>query len=264
MKTTTLLASLLSVALLHAQEKPADPFVKSQAGAVAAAAVAQRPKNISICFETFSLPLDMAARLQRERPGDAEFYKQLLAGLEKGTVRQESLMLLRAKSGQKATAESISERIYPTEYDSAQIPGSVRGGISKEQSDATESGKAGEAAAASSPANPVSPLTPKSFETRNTGATLEIEPTLSEDNQIVDLRMVPEIVTLVGQDSFGEGASRIVMPNFESQRINSSFTVRVNEPFLMGTMSRPPASAVDKDSATRVWFAFVTASISMP
>ncbi len=261
MKYKTLLAPLLTVALLHAQVKPADPFVKTQADDAAAAAEAQRPKNISICLEMFSLPLDMAARLERERPGDAEFYKQLVAGGEKGTVRLESLLILRAKSGQKGTTESISERIYPTEYEPAQIPNSV-GANSGEQAAAAEPGKAGRMADGPSNGTLAVPATPKSFDTRNSGATLEIEPTLSEDSQIVDLRMIPEIVTLVGRDTYGEGISVTEMPNFESQRISSQYTVMVNQPFLIGTISRPPVSEVDKDSASRVWFAFVTASLA--
>lgn len=264
MKYSILLTSLLTASLLQAQEKPADPFVKSQAGGPAAAAETQASPNISICVEMFSLPLDMAAKLQRERPGDAAFYKQLVASGEEGTVRLEALLMLRAKSNQKATTESISERIYPAEYEPARMPNSVQATISGDQATAAESENAGKVADVGSLKNLVAPATPKAFDTRNTGATLEIEPILDKSGRYVDLRMVPEIVTMVGRDRYGEGVSLTEMPNFESQRTNSSYTLALNQPFLIGTLSRPPVSEVDKDSANRVWFAFVTATLAKP
>lgn len=219
-----------------------------------------QPPNVSICYEAFSLPLAMAAKLQRQQLGDSELYKQLVATVEKETVRQELLVMVRGKSGQKSTTEGISEEIYPTEYQPAPLPESVG---SEPPSPTTDSSKP--AVPSKLPASRPErfPATPTAFDTRNVGTTLEIEPTLGE-GLIVDLRIVPETVTFVGRESWGQGLSLAEMPVFEAQRINTAITSQLNQPFLLGTISRPPVSKVDKDSANRVWFAFVTATMAKP
>jgi hypothetical protein len=66
MKTKTLIIASFLIASLHAQEKPADPYRPSKATAEMPAAEEVVPTNISLCYEAFSLPLAMAAELQRE------------------------------------------------------------------------------------------------------------------------------------------------------------------------------------------------------
>ncbi|MEO7099602.1 MAG: hypothetical protein ABI162_09600 [Luteolibacter sp.] len=65
MKIQSFIIALLAVASLHGQEKPADPYRETKAAPAVAAP--DEAKNISICYETFSLPLAMAAKLQREQ-----------------------------------------------------------------------------------------------------------------------------------------------------------------------------------------------------
>lgn len=249
MKIQSILFSVFSLAVLQAQE----------AG----------PKNISVCYETFSLPLAMAAKLQREQLADPELYERLVAAVEKETVRQETLTLLRCRSSQKATTESISEQIYPTEYEAAGVPGSVT--VSATPSTAKDGpAPVPDAEKGKNATDPTTfdgvrtPATPSAFDTRNTGVTLEFEPTLSDDEKLVDLRIVPEHNTMVGRSSYGQGVSITEMPVFETQRSNTAAAVRVNQPFLLSTMNRPPVSKVDPDSANRVWFAFVTVSLAKP
>lgn len=203
----------------------------------------------------------MAAELQREQLTDSALYAKVIAAVGKESVRQETLLVVRALSTQRAITESISEQIYPTEYKPALIPNSVSGSV-------TFDAAAGSNPEAASQLRPVSnvrtPVTPTAFETRNTGDTLEIEPTLSENGTVLDLRVVPEHVTLVGRSTWGQEFSTTEMPEFESQRINTAASILVNQPFLLGTVSRPPVSKVDPDSANRVWYAFVTASLAKP
>jgi hypothetical protein len=52
------------------------------------------------------------------------------------------------------------------------------------------------------------------------------------------------------------------MPDFDTQRIHTSSTLRLDQPFLLGTISRPPVSKVDPDSSNRVWYAFVTGTLA--
>jgi general secretion pathway protein D len=98
-----------------------------------------------------------------------------------------------ARSGQKAKIEVIREFIYPTEYEPPEIPNSIGG-----------QGQAGGIGGGSSVGNiPVTPSTPTAFETRNTGVTLEIEPTIGENDFMIDLRFVPEIVEFEGFINYG-------------------------------------------------------------
>lgn len=275
MKTKTLIIASFLIASLHAQEKPADPYRPPSEAAPEIDPVEytrdpftlseaerkeleelSRPTNISICYEAFSLPLAMAAELQREQLADPALYAKMVAGLGDKSIRQEIMQVIRAKSGQKALTESVSEHIYATEYEPGKISNS--GADTPEEPKADAKPGTEMAGVASLPA------VPTSFETRNLGNTLEVEPTMDEDQKFVDLRLFPEQVTLVGRTTQGQGFSTVEMPEFEKNSINTRATMRINQPFLLGTNSRPPVSKVDPDSANRVWFAFVTVTLVKP
>lgn len=275
MKFQTLLITTFAIAFANAQDKGADPFVaakdsaqadaqsqnKAEAEAQAQAIAANGKTIISICYEDFSLPLAQAAALQREGLTDAAFYAAILAAVGKDSAHQESFVILRAVSGSNATNEGVSELIYPTEYTPEQLSNAVTTGVPGTDKD----GKPTPAGALPTP-GPVSiartPATPTAFETRNVGFTLEIEPSLCSRENYIDLRLVPEHVNFIGRTSWGQELSTTESPNFESQRINTAVLVRLDEPFLLGTISRPPVSSKDPSSANRVWFAFITAKLT--
>ena len=285
MKYKTFIITAFAVTALYGQEKKADPYragepPKPQPTRVVKddpfadtdpnkKAEAEIPQNVSVCYETFSLPLAMAAKIQREQLTDSELYARILGAVEKEEARQESFTVLRARSGQKATTESISEQIYASEFEPPELPNTI--GVSiipaevkEASSPIPDTSKLKDAADLDSFADLKTPATPTSFQTRNVGNTFEIEPTLGADNKILDLRLAPEHVALVGQSTNGQGLSKTEMPIFEAQRINTSASFFIGQPFLLGTVSRPPNSKVDPDSATRVWFAFVTATLAKP
>ena len=121
--------------------------------------------------------------------------------------------MIRNRSGRKATCESIQEEIYPTEFESAQISNAVGEEEEKGEGEAKNA-----APAVTSKATGLStPATPDAFETRNTGFTLEIEPTLSADHKIVDLRLMPEHVIYAGRAKWEQCVSDAETPEFESQ-----------------------------------------------
>ena len=284
MKTKTLIIASFLIASLHAQEKPADPYRPSKATAEMPAveepaAEEVEPLNISICYEAFSLPLAMAAELQREQLPDPALYAKMVAGLGDEFIRQEIMQVIRAKSGQKATIESISEHIYATEYKPGQISNSGADTPEEPKADAKPGTEMADVARL--PALPTAlrllgrwqpsirgvarlPALPTAFETRNAGNTIQVEPTLSENDKFVDLWVLPEQVALVGRTTQGQEFSTVEMPEFEKNAIATFATMRINQPFLLGTNSRPPVSKVDPDSANRVWFAFVTATLAKP
>jgi hypothetical protein len=299
MKTKTHITAVLFVASLlvlpcHAQEKDAgkDPYKKDSGTESTPKKVKQvrinqdpfavnsgptrdydqkldGPVNILISYEAFSLPLAKAAAIQRENLPDAELYSRLVAAAEGEGVKQESLVVITAQSGHKATSEGISERIYPTEFESATMPETVGVAILPEAGkDAPaavpDTAKLKDAVPAEALGSLVAPTNPTAFDTRNVGVTLEVEPTRNEDGDFIDLRIIPEHITDVGSAAWGQGVSTAEMPVFEEQSLNTGATLRVGAPVLLGTMNRPPVSKVDPDSANRVWFAFVTATLKYP
>jgi general secretion pathway protein D len=161
-----------------------------------------------------------------------------------------------ARSGQKATIEIIREFIYPTEYEPPELPNSVgaTGG-----SGSILGGVGG----GSSGMFPVTPATPTAFETRNTGVTLEIEPTIGENDFVIDLRFVPEIVEFEGfinygspiqspsTDLFGNPVTvvitenRIEMPVFSSRRVNTALTIYDGYTVAVGGLMREDVQNVE-------------------
>lgn len=159
-----------------------------------------------------------------------------------------------ARSGQKATIEIIREFIYPTEYEPPELPNSVgaNGGGTNPVTGAQTGG-----------IFPVTPATPTAFETRNTGVTLEIEPTIGDNDFVIDLRFVPEIVEFEGfinygspiqspsTDALGNPTSvtitenRIEMPVFSSRRVNTSLTIYDGYTVAVGGLMREDVQNVE-------------------
>lgn len=158
-----------------------------------------------------------------------------------------------AKSGQKATIEIIREFIYPTEYEPPELPNSVgqSNGISL-----TGGGSSGGSF-------PVTPATPTAFETRNTGVTLEVEPTIGENDFVIDLRFVPEIVEFEGFINYGSPIqssgtdflgntvttviteNRIEMPVFSARRVNTALTIYDGYTVAVGGLMREDVQIVN-------------------
>jgi general secretion pathway protein D len=160
-----------------------------------------------------------------------------------------------ARSQQKATIEIIREFIYPTEYEPPELPNSVgqtSGGFSN-----------GILGGSSGGSFPVTPATPTAFETRNTGVTLEIEPTIGDNDFVIDLRFVPEIVEFEGFINYGSPIqspgtdalgnpvttvvteNRIEMPVFSTRRVNTSLTIYDGYTVAVGGLMREDVQNVE-------------------
>ena len=158
-----------------------------------------------------------------------------------------------AKSGESATIEVIREFIYPTEYEPPELPQSV--GTTSSTSNDGDGGGA--------EIFPVTPATPTGFETRNTGVTLEIEPTIGENNYSIDLRFAPELVEFegfinygspiqtLGTDILGNPISititenRIEMPVFATRRVTTGLTIYDGYTVAVGGLMREDVQNVE-------------------
>ena len=160
-----------------------------------------------------------------------------------------------AKSGQKATIEIIREFIYPTEYEPPQIPQTM--------STPSTTSLLGTSSSSGSSSFPVTPATPTAFETRNTGVTLEIEPTIGENDFVIDLRFVPEIVEFEGFVNYGSPIqttstdalgnpvtnvlteNRIEMPVFSTRRVSTQLTIYDGYTVAVGGLMREDVQKVE-------------------
>src|SRR5206468_10031901 len=111
------------------------------------------------------------------------------------------------KSGQRALIEVVREFRYPTTFTPPQVPSITGGG-----------GTVG-----SVTISVVTPTTPQSFETRNTGVTLEVEPVVGPDGQTIDLNLVPQVVEFEGFINYGSPIFGI-NPNASFNPITNIFT----------------------------------------
>src|SRR5207253_10031181 len=55
----------------------------------------------------------------------------------------------------------------------------------------------------------VTPTTPQTFETRNTGVTLEVEPVVGGDATTIDLNLIPQVVEFEGFINYGSPINAI-------------------------------------------------------
>lgn len=244
----------------------ADPFVRNDptAGGGTEVFISQsdRPRYVSICYEAFSLPMADAADLRRQSMPDAQLYQELVNRTKGGSATQEYFSVVCARSGERATLENISELIYPTEFDDRNArEENAATPDPKDPKDAKDPKDSKQTPTPKTEPESAAPALPSSFETRNVGFTLEIEPTIGGNDTIIDLRFAPDTVTFVDRAKWGQGSSSTEMPVFESQRMTTALTLRSGVPMLTGTPSRPPASQQDSDAAKKVWFAFVTGDI---
>lgn len=107
------------------------------------------------------------------------------------------------KSGRKAVVRVVREFPYPTEFNPPEVPPPVTGSSSSSSSVSSVVVTSGV----------VTPTTPTSFETRNLGVTLEVEPVIGPDNYTIDLTLSPEVVEFEGFINYG---SPILGPTFNS------------------------------------------------
>ena len=214
------------------------------------------PKQIRVQVEFILVSHEQLTELtfgDKVPANDVELRKRAGQLVKEGKAAILETMLCTTRSGQKASSESVEEFIYPTEYEPAALPENVH--LKKEED--AEVAKKVRRDLATGP-------TPTAFETRNLGSTLEIEPTLSSDNKIIDLRFVPEIVYHVGNQTWAEwkgkhGNAPVRMPTFYALRINTSVTLANGQPMLAAALS--PKNEDGFPDFTRKLMVFVKADV---
>lgn len=186
------------------------------------------PKQVRVSIQYIEMPHPvMTDLLAGEKSGHTIHAKAMALAKSGDTKILQSIMLV-ARSGQKATVESIREEIYPTEYEPPGFEGPYLPAFDP----------------------PIRGIS--AFETKNTGISLEIESTLGTDGVVVDLRFVPEIVSLLRfetfmahKDKWGDASMR--MPVFEKWSANTSLTLMAGTfelACVIHPKNQPPPPAV--------------------
>ncbi|NWK55794.1 hypothetical protein HW115_09245 [Verrucomicrobiaceae bacterium N1E253] len=216
-------ATLMMAPGLHAQES-FDPTGK-EAEATLPHLIRTQVEYIEMSLEQMTALLADPAATKTDtilRQRINELIKQ-----EKAEIIDTQMVI--SRSGEKSTSESIREFIYPTEYEPPELPNKIHLH--------TQDGKT-EIPNKELATGP----TPTAFETRNLGSTLEVEPTLSENKQYVDLRFAPELVYHVENVKWAtwkdkHGEADIQMPIMYTLRVNTAVSVYNHRPCLVAALS---------------------------
>jgi type II secretory pathway component GspD/PulD (secretin)/tetratricopeptide (TPR) repeat protein len=150
------------------------------------------------------------------------------------------------KSGQRAIIEVIRELRYPGTYTPPQVP-------SISSSTSTVIG------ASTTVPVVVTPTTPSTWETRNTGVTLEVEPVVGGDATTIDLNLIPQVVEFEGFINYGSpifavgvntaagvsiANSILLTPNvinqpvFSTRKVTTSVSVYDGQTVVLGGLMR--------------------------
>lgn len=171
------------------------------------------PKQIRVSVEYIDMPTATLIDLmygEKKFADDTELRKKLQILLKSGQARMLETQMLTARSGEKATTESVREYTYPTEYEPSETPSEVK--VNGDADVALKNDLA-------------TPPTPTAFETRNTGSMLEIQPTLGENGNLIDLSLAPEIVYHVGNEVWAEWQNKTAKSDIKTAIF---YTIRLN------------------------------------
>jgi hypothetical protein len=203
-------------------------------GGISVADQAQ-PRLVRVYLQFIDVPHPVLTQMLAEKDsGGARVHSKALALANEGKAKVLETCMVLGRSGEKFTLESIREEIYPTEYSPPGLPGTFSSTPKSDSSDP--------------PTNPMF-RAPTAFETRNTGVTVDVEPTLAADGGVIDLRITSEVVTplrletlMEHKDQWGDGSIR--MPVFETWRASTSVSVVSGKFELVSVISPRPKNPV--------------------
>jgi hypothetical protein len=245
-RTILMLGWLLGLAAVTGQEKKTEPNAASKEAPKSSGAELRKPLRLRI--ETWEAPaLEVAKRLDelQDAASLAKLRTECLAG--PAGVTLVSSPVLAIDSSTKELLESVTERIYPTEYEPPSLPGSFSGDKDKTEPPKNWAEKVEKI---------IEGITPTSFETRNTGLTLEADVEPVEGKQKVwNVRVALEEVNLVGRDTFGEMPPGIAMPVFTFFRVTGGLLLKEGQWRLL-SVQEPPRGIEGKRADVR-WVTLV-------
>ena len=229
------LLPLLSLAAgsLHAQETAPAP-VATDGG----------DKLLRIQVEWVEVKALQMTELLREGASDTALRESVHKLIEDRDATLVETALVTARSGQRAKVESIHEHIYPTEFQAPEV-------INPEEEKGSKTVL-------------ILPH-PTAFETRNLGVTLEVDPVLGADGKTIDLNLAPELVYLVGEQSWAEyegdlGTSSTRTPSIYTAKTTTQVATTDGEYCLLSAQS-PQNVETGMTDGSRKLMAFVRVDV---
>jgi hypothetical protein len=127
--------------------------------------------------------------------------------------------------GQRSISEAIIEKQYPTEFDPLYDPQKKVGVIDQDSAKPRASDHG-------------APM-PISFETRNLGVTLQVEPHVSSRGESINMEVVARRVELLGKDSYdgpnlGGQTIKVDRPQFFTANVATTVNVKSGQSTLIG------------------------------
>lgn len=189
------------------------------------------PANIRVEVQMVAVPqakaLELLPNLRDAGSIDGAF-SEIQKMIASGDARLLAWPEVVGKSGQRMVTESIDEVRYATDLAAQPAPAA--------KNEAPPQPKAEGA-----PVDEGSAV-PSAFETRNTGATLEVEATATPDGRAIELNLVPQFVGLAGFKAIaGKDArssnSKIDQPQFYTAKTTTSLTVRSGQRLLLASFN---------------------------
>jgi len=207
------------------------------------------PRQIMIEVEFFEMSAKEASALLYKHDLTSEQLRDKIAKLvEQDKAQELDSMSIIARSGERARVQSTETYIFPTEYDPSGVTEITDQG-KKETRRTTNDGF---------------PVTATAFEERPLGTTLEIEPTLGDDDATINLTLSPEITYHTGHTTWGkwkdkESEGELKMPTFYTLKVQTGLTLIDERYCHTGTIS--PKSADGKTDRSRKVLMFVRGRI---
>jgi general secretion pathway protein D len=199
-----------------------------------------RSGNLSISANALDALLFPSAGTSALAPGifglagvftDPQFQVVVRALNQKKGVDLLSAPKVTTKSGQRAVIEIVREFRYPTTFTQPQVP------------------SIGSTTTIVSGVVPVvvTPTTPQTFETRNTGVTLEVEPVVGPDGVTIDLNLVPQVVEFEGFINYGSPINAV--------GVNTIGVISTSAPVLLteNVINQPVFSTRKVTTNVSVW-----------
>ena len=164
-----------------------------------------------------------------------------------------------APSGGEASINVIREFIYPSEYEPPELPQNV----GSQNTGNNGVGIPGLGGGANISTFPVTPATPTAFETRNTGVSLLVKPTIGASNYTIDLNFIPEITEFEGFINYGSPIqsagtnalgnpvsvtiteNRIEMPVFSTRRVETTMNIYDGYTVAVGGLIREDVQSIE-------------------
>ena len=207
----------------EAKTPPAEPALPTTVAGVPDALTSKLPWNVHVEVLMVAMPQDMAMDLLPELrdPTKCEAaFTKILAAIKDKKATLMGYPMVETISGNRTVSEASTEQRYPTEFEA---PCFSKAAIeaAKETKEKTPEAIANEAL-------------PTAFETRNLGATLEVQLVFAANGDYLELQVNTQRTELLGFDTFystkvKDTVSKLDQPRFFTSKTNTNITVRSGE-----------------------------------